>query len=483
MSYAVTNPATGETVKDLRHHHRRRARGRDRRSRRSAPHLVEVDHGRGARGLIRRVSELHRERRQELAELIVREMGKPIWAALSEVDFAADIYEYYADHSPDFLKDEPITLLAGEGSAVIRRSSLGVLLGVMPWNFPYYQVARFAGPNLDHRQHDPAQARRAVPRVRRRDAQIFLDAGHRPAPTGTSTPRTTSSSESSPTRACRASRYRLRARRRRGRRDRRPPLRRRSCRARRLATFILPRPTTSTPRCRTPSTCAPTTASELQWPSASSSPTSCTSPSSRSSTGRSPTGTTRGAQAGAQVPAVGPLPRATRSTRRSRRSGHAARSSTARRSGMVEARRRARPTGAGDRRARRRVRRTDVAELWRKLRVTRRQRCGLARNDSPAGLGASDHHRPGAGAASRRWHRGRHGVRERRARRWRRAALRWHQAPGSGRESLGADEFMNKKIDPHRLTPARGVSPAHRPPANGTSPWRSSGQSRTCSRP
>ena len=46
------------------------------------------------------------------------------------------------------MADEPIELLGGEGSAVVRRSSLGVLLGIMPWNFPYYQVARFAGPNL-----------------------------------------------------------------------------------------------------------------------------------------------------------------------------------------------------------------------------------------------------------------------------------------------------------------------------------------------
>ena len=46
------------------------------------------------------------------------------------------------------MADEPIKLLGGDGSAVVRRSSLGVLLGIMPWNFPYYQVARFAGPNL-----------------------------------------------------------------------------------------------------------------------------------------------------------------------------------------------------------------------------------------------------------------------------------------------------------------------------------------------
>jgi succinate-semialdehyde dehydrogenase/glutarate-semialdehyde dehydrogenase len=98
--------------------------------------------------MVRRVGELHTERREHLAEIIVREMGKPIAQALGEVDFSASIYDFYADNAVDLLKDEPIKLLAGAGSAMIRRSSLGVLLGIMPWNFPYYQVARFAGPNL-----------------------------------------------------------------------------------------------------------------------------------------------------------------------------------------------------------------------------------------------------------------------------------------------------------------------------------------------
>ena len=97
--------------------------------------------------LVERVAELHRERREELAEIIVREMGKPMEQALSEVDFSADIYSYYATNGEAFLADEHIDV-DGEGSAFIRRSSLGALLGIMPWNFPYYQVARFAGPNL-----------------------------------------------------------------------------------------------------------------------------------------------------------------------------------------------------------------------------------------------------------------------------------------------------------------------------------------------
>ncbi len=98
--------------------------------------------------LIRRVANLLRERRAELADIILREMGKPLGQSLGEVDFAADIYEYYADNAAQITKDEPITLAGGEGSAVVRRASLGPLLGIMPWNFPYYQVARFAAPNL-----------------------------------------------------------------------------------------------------------------------------------------------------------------------------------------------------------------------------------------------------------------------------------------------------------------------------------------------
>ena len=98
--------------------------------------------------LVRRVGELHSERREQLAEITVLEMGKPTEQALGEIDFCVDIYSYYADNGPDLMKDEPIELLAGEGTAIIRRSSLGVILGVMPWNFPTYQVARFAAPNL-----------------------------------------------------------------------------------------------------------------------------------------------------------------------------------------------------------------------------------------------------------------------------------------------------------------------------------------------
>ena len=146
--YAVVNPATGETVKEyptISDGDLTDAIGRAYTANQEwTPTTTAAERG----ALIRNVGELHTARRQELAEIITREMGKPIEQALGEVDFSAAIYEYYADNAEKLLADEPIDLLEGEGSALIRRSSFGVLLGIMPWNYPYYQVARFAGPNL-----------------------------------------------------------------------------------------------------------------------------------------------------------------------------------------------------------------------------------------------------------------------------------------------------------------------------------------------
>ncbi len=146
--YAVVNPATGETVKeyptisdaDLNDAIARADNAHDTWSKTATV---------GERAaLVRRVGELHAEQTQRLAEIIVREMGKPIEQAVGEVEFCTDIYNFYADNAEELMADEPIKLLAGDGTAIVRRSSLGVLLGIMPWNFPYYQVARFAGPNL-----------------------------------------------------------------------------------------------------------------------------------------------------------------------------------------------------------------------------------------------------------------------------------------------------------------------------------------------
>lgn len=147
-TYAVVNPATGETIKEYPEITDGELRAAIERADQASRTWPGSSTAAERAGLIRRVAELHSERRQELAEIIVREMGKPIEQALMEVDFAAEIYGFYADHGEALTADEPIEHFDDEGTAVVRRSPFGVLLGIMPWNFPYYQVARFAGPNL-----------------------------------------------------------------------------------------------------------------------------------------------------------------------------------------------------------------------------------------------------------------------------------------------------------------------------------------------
>jgi succinate-semialdehyde dehydrogenase/glutarate-semialdehyde dehydrogenase len=176
-TYAVVDPVTNETVKayDTSTDDAVQA----------AIARADDTHSRWSRqttpteraALLRRVGELHAERREELARIIAREMGKPTEQGLAEVDFVAWIYQFYADNAEALTADEPIQLLAGEGSAVVKRAPLGVLLGIMPWNFPYYQVARFAAPNvvvgntivLKHAPQCPESAEAIE--------QIFNDAG------------------------------------------------------------------------------------------------------------------------------------------------------------------------------------------------------------------------------------------------------------------------------------------------------------------
>lgn len=146
--YAVVDPATGTRVRDYptigdaqldaavaRAHEARLTWGLDT----SISERVAA---------IRRIGDLHLERQGELGKIIAREMGKPLSQGSGEVAFSASIYHYYADNAEAFLADETISLLNGTGEAFIRRSPMGALLGIMPWNYPYYQVARFAAPNL-----------------------------------------------------------------------------------------------------------------------------------------------------------------------------------------------------------------------------------------------------------------------------------------------------------------------------------------------
>lgn len=92
-------------------------------------------------------ADLMESRAEELAAIASREMGKPLREAIGEVTYSAEIIRYYAQEGPRLSADEELGTSTG-ARAVMQKRPLGLLLGIMPWNYPYYQVARFAAPNL-----------------------------------------------------------------------------------------------------------------------------------------------------------------------------------------------------------------------------------------------------------------------------------------------------------------------------------------------
>jgi succinate-semialdehyde dehydrogenase/glutarate-semialdehyde dehydrogenase len=144
--YATVNPATGEVV-----------RGFDTMSDADAERALNRAHeayvdwrkvGLTERAaVLARVADLFRQNATDLAQLMTLEMGKPITQAKGEVELSAAIFEYYSTKGPDLLADEVLDI-AGSGRAIVRSAPIGALLGIMPWNFPYYQAARFVAPNL-----------------------------------------------------------------------------------------------------------------------------------------------------------------------------------------------------------------------------------------------------------------------------------------------------------------------------------------------
>jgi succinate-semialdehyde dehydrogenase/glutarate-semialdehyde dehydrogenase len=87
-----------------------------------------------------------RKNREELSGLMTFEMGKPIVQSRSEIDKCAWVCDYYAENSEKYLLDEKVETDAGNSFISFR--PLGVILAIMPWNFPFWQVFRFAAPNL-----------------------------------------------------------------------------------------------------------------------------------------------------------------------------------------------------------------------------------------------------------------------------------------------------------------------------------------------
>lgn len=97
--------------------------------------------------VLNRAADLYEEKKDELASYIGREMGKLDGWAKAELDIVIDIYRYYAEHAHELLANKQLPA-QGARHTYVRKDPIGPLLGIMPWNFPYYQVARWAAPNL-----------------------------------------------------------------------------------------------------------------------------------------------------------------------------------------------------------------------------------------------------------------------------------------------------------------------------------------------
>ncbi len=143
--YTVTNPATGELIEEIENASDEEVRAAVDRVHSAYPAWRARSVAERAK-IVSRAAELFAERSDELAAIMTLEMGKRINEGRGEVGIVVDIFNYYADNAATLLADEPMTVTTGD--AVIVKQPIGALLGVMPWNFPCYQVARFAAPNL-----------------------------------------------------------------------------------------------------------------------------------------------------------------------------------------------------------------------------------------------------------------------------------------------------------------------------------------------
>ncbi|MCD9199525.1 NAD-dependent succinate-semialdehyde dehydrogenase [Aeromicrobium wangtongii] len=126
--------------------------------------------------LVRRVAALFAERADELAAIAQTEMGKPAAEGVEEAEFCQSIFDYFADEGPTLAADQPIKTFSG-GKAVVQKLPIGPLLGIMPWNFPFYQIARFAAPNLMLGNTIILKHAESVPRSALAVEQIMKDAG------------------------------------------------------------------------------------------------------------------------------------------------------------------------------------------------------------------------------------------------------------------------------------------------------------------
>jgi succinate-semialdehyde dehydrogenase / glutarate-semialdehyde dehydrogenase len=179
MPYQTVNPFNGEVLRTFDEHTDQQMEQmlanadktyRDIWSKKSVPDRAKI---------VGKAAALMLEQKEKFAGLATLEMGKRIGESRGEVELSASILKYYADNAATFLAPRSLKSIAGE--AYIEYSPLGVLIGVQPWNYPYYQLARFAAPHLTSGNVMLVKHAPGVPQCALAFEQLFVEAG---APSG-----------------------------------------------------------------------------------------------------------------------------------------------------------------------------------------------------------------------------------------------------------------------------------------------------------
>jgi succinate-semialdehyde dehydrogenase/glutarate-semialdehyde dehydrogenase len=175
MAYQSVNPSNGELLRTFDEHTDQQMEEmlvtaeqtfREVWSRKSVRERAKVI-GRAASRML--------DQKEKFARLATLEMGKRIAESRGEVELSASILQYYADHAETFLATRPLNSIAGD--AYIEYSPLGVLIGVQPWNYPYYQLARFAAPHLTSGNVMLVKHAPGVPQCAVAFEQLLIEAG------------------------------------------------------------------------------------------------------------------------------------------------------------------------------------------------------------------------------------------------------------------------------------------------------------------
>jgi len=178
MSYQSTNPNNGKTLKTFEH----LSKSQLEKSLATAESCFQAWKHTSYKEravIVEKAAKLMHAHAEDFAKLATLEMGKRIDEARGEVNFSADILSYYAEHAESFLK--PVKLNPKVGEAHMESSPFGVLFCVEPWNFPYYQLARVAGPQLMAGNVVVVKHAGCVPQCAIAFEKLWIDAG---APAG-----------------------------------------------------------------------------------------------------------------------------------------------------------------------------------------------------------------------------------------------------------------------------------------------------------